>query len=222
MRATWVSARRGRPAAQYREQQKVRRPLPTLVSQSAAAEIVIGTRESLLDRMRAADHKLLQSVRLKIALMARALHKVAIDRTRLHRAIGRQMQRIDELDYGLRERWRRTLVIRRRALDQAAARLGQLDIRLKFAAARRRLDASDAAVTQSIRLRLSRAREELGPLEAHLKQLSPLTILERGYAIVERDGTIVKSPGDAPVGSEVKVRLTHGRLKATVSESHPE
>src|ERR1700679_3602643 len=70
---------------------------------SAAAEIVVCTRESLYERLNAADHKLLQSVRLKIALLARALHKVAIDRARLHRAIGRQMQRVDEMDYRLRE-----------------------------------------------------------------------------------------------------------------------
>jgi len=53
------------------------------------------------------DHKLLQSIRLKIALLARALHNVAVDRARLHRAIGRQMQRVDELDYRLRELWAR-------------------------------------------------------------------------------------------------------------------
>jgi len=70
-----------------------------------------------------------------------------------------------------------------------------MDVRLQFAAARRRLEASDAALTQSMRLRLSRAGSRLGPLEAHLKQLSPLTILDRGYAIVEREGKIVKSSG---------------------------
>src|SRR5439155_5475794 len=107
---------------------------------SAAAEIVICTRESLLNRLRAADHKLLQSVRLKIALLARALHNVAIDRARLHRAIGRQMQRVDELDYRLRELLRASLAGRKRALEGASARLSQMDIRLQFAAARRRLD----------------------------------------------------------------------------------
>src|SRR6202158_398113 len=47
---------------------------------SAAAELVICTHESLVDRLDASDSKLLQSVRLKIALSARALHGVAVDR----------------------------------------------------------------------------------------------------------------------------------------------
>ena len=189
---------------------------------SAAAELVICTRESLVDRLDAADSKLLQSVRLKIALLARALHGVAVDRGRLHRAIGRQMQRVDELDYRLRDRWRASMNARQRALDQTSARLAQLDLRLKFAAARRRLDGCSAAVMQSIRLRLSRARGALATLDAHLAQLSPLKILDRGYAIVQRDGKIVKSPADAPAGSDIHVRLAEGRLRANVRESSRE
>jgi exodeoxyribonuclease VII large subunit len=188
---------------------------------SAAAEIVVCTRESLFERLNAADHKLLQSVRLKIALLARALHNVAIDRARLHRAIGRQMQRVDELDYRLRELWRASLAVRKRTLEGASARLSQMDVRLQFAAARRRLEASDTRLVQSMRLRLSRARGRLGPLEAHLKQLSPLTILERGYAIVEREGKIVKAPADAPIGSEIRVRLAKGGLDAQVTRQAP-
>jgi exodeoxyribonuclease VII large subunit len=69
---------------------------------------------------------------------------------------------------------------------------------------------------QSMKLRLSHARGTLGPLDAHLAQLSPLKILDRGYAIVEKDGKIVKSPADAPVGSDVAIRLSDGRLKARV------
>ncbi len=186
---------------------------------SAAAEIVIATRQSLVERLHAADQKLLQSARLKIALSARKLHGVAVDRARLHRTIGKRMQRVDELDYALRELGRGALTDQRRALDRTVARLSQLDIRLKFAAVRRRLAASDATVMQSMRLRLHRARGDYSVLAAHLKQLSPLTILERGYAIVEREGKIVKSPEDAPAGSEVSVRLAKGGLNAMVTET---
>lgn len=69
-----------------------------------------------------------------------------------------------------------------------------------------------------MKLRLSRASGALGPLDAHLAQLSPLKILDRGYAIAERDGKIVKSPADAPVGSDVTVRLSKGRLVTRVRE----
>jgi len=188
---------------------------------SAAAELVVPTHESLLEKLMSCERTLLQAARLKIALSMRALHAAAIDRARLHRAIGRQMQRVDELDYRLREQWRDDLAVRRQRLDALAEKLGRLDIRLKFAAARRRLDACDAKAQQIVRLRLSRARGEMLPLQAHLVQLSPLKILERGYAIVQKDGQIVKTFEDAPTGSSVSIRLSTGRLQATVTEANP-
>ncbi len=102
---------------------------------SAAAEMVICTRESLEERLRAGSIKLRQAIRLSFAMLARRLHVLAVDQTTLHRAIGKQMQRVDELDYRMRDRWRATLDGRRRTLDRAASKLAQLDLRLKFARA---------------------------------------------------------------------------------------
>jgi exodeoxyribonuclease VII large subunit len=184
---------------------------------SAAAELVICTRQSLEDRVGACEIKLRQAMRLSIALLARRLHTLAVDRTRLHRAIGKQMQRVDELDYRVRERWRALIDVRRRALDVLTSNLGRLDVRLELGRRRRRLESCEAALTQSMQMYLSRARGSLGPAEAHLQQLSPLKILERGYAIVERDGNIVKSPKDAPPQSDIRVRLAEGELRAQVS-----
>ena len=183
---------------------------------SAAAELVIGTRRSMEDRIDACEIKLRQGMRLHLALMGRRFHALAVDQARLHRAIGKQMQRVDELDYRLRERWRAVIDARRRAVEAASARLSQLDVRLRFARARRKLETCEASLEQGMKLRLSEARGSLAELEAHLRQLSPLKTLERGYAIVQRDGMVVKSPEDAPAGSEITVRLSDGQLNAEV------
>ncbi len=135
--------------------------------------------------------------------------------------IGRQSQKVDDLDDRLRDNWRSAMAARQNALDAAAARLSSLDLRLRFAEIRRRLEACDTAIGQAVRLRLSHAQGELMALEAHLKQLSPLAILDRGYAIVEREGKIVKSPEDAPVGSEIQVRLAKGGVSAVVTAITP-
>ncbi len=183
---------------------------------SAAAELVICTRQSLEERMHACEIKLRQAIRLSLSLLARRWHSLAVDQATLHRAIGKQMQRVDELDYRIRDRWRAVFDERRRTLNRATARLTQLDVRLKFAHAQRSLEGCVAAVTQAMKLRLSRARGELYSLDAHLAQLSPVKILDRGYAIVEKDGKIVKSPMDAPADSEVKIRLAKGELRGRV------
>jgi exodeoxyribonuclease VII large subunit len=183
---------------------------------SAAAELVICTRQSLEDRVEGCENKLRQAMRLSIALLHRRLNTLAVDRTRLHRAIGKQMQRIDELDYRLRERWRTLFAAKLREINNLESRLGASDVRLKLARRRRRLDACENALGQSMERYLNRARQSLGPAEAHLQQLSPLRVLERGYAIVEHDGKVVKNQSDAPPESDIRVRLAEGELKAKV------
>ncbi len=188
---------------------------------SAAAELVIGTREQLFDQLDVFDHKLVQSVRYRLAMAARRLHQQGVERASavLHRGIGRLQQRVDELEYRLRERTGTAAASRRQRLEQLLARLRSLDLRLRIAAARRRLEAADAALLQLVRLRVTRAHGRLDPLTAHLTQLSPLKILERGYALVtDATGRIVKEPADASVGSEIDVRLARGQIAARVIE----
>jgi exodeoxyribonuclease VII large subunit len=188
---------------------------------SAAAELVIGTREQLFDQLDVFDHKLLQSVRYRLAMAARRLQQQGVERATsvLHRGIGRLQQRVDELEYRLRERTGAAAAARRQRLEQLIVRLRSLDLRLRIAAARRRLEAADAAVLQLVRMRLTRAHGRLDPLIAHLTQLSPLKILERGYALVtDASGRIVKEPTDAPVGSEIDVRLARGQIAVRVIE----
>jgi exodeoxyribonuclease VII large subunit len=183
---------------------------------SAAAELVICTRESLVERVNGCESKLRHAMQYHLAILHRRLHAIEVDRSTLHRAIGKQMQRIDELDYAVRDRWRALAESRRRAIAALSARLAQLDVRLQFARARRRLDGFEAAMEQSMKLSLNQAHRDLGPLEAHLAQLSPLKILDRGYAIVEHDGRVVKLPSEAPAESEIGIRLAGGRMKARV------
>ncbi|MEO8099245.1 MAG: exodeoxyribonuclease VII large subunit [Acidobacteriota bacterium] len=185
---------------------------------SAAAELVIATRQSLTDNLHACEHKLKQSVRLTLAVAARHFHRVEVEPANLRHLIGRRTQRVDELDYRIRDTMRARLQQSKRVLDDSAMRLARKDVRLRFAEARRKADALGEAMRQRMRLRLRDARGELGPLSAHLQQLSPLKILDRGYAIVERDGTVVKSPQDAPVDSTVRVRVAKGEFRARVVE----
>lgn len=183
---------------------------------SAAAEMVIATRQSLVDHLRAADHKLRQSARLTLLLAARQLREVAVNEPRLRSMIGRHIQRVDELEYRMRDSIRAVLGQRVRSLDTTAARLARKDVRLRFAEARRKAGVLDQALRQLAQLRLRDAKAALTPLATKLEQLSPLTILDRGYAIVEREGNIVKSPADAPVESTVRIRVAKGSLNARV------
>jgi exodeoxyribonuclease VII large subunit len=74
-------------------------------------------------------------------------------------------------------------------------------------------------LAQLVHQRLTRAQARFHPLLAHLTQLSPLKILDRGYAIVTNPaGTIVKDAAEAPAGSIIGVRLSKGALAAEVKK----
>ena len=186
---------------------------------SAAAELVICPREQIFDQITVFDHKLLQATRYRLAMAARALHERGVERGSaiLHRNVGRLQQRVDELDYRMRGRAQSASSIRRKRLEELTGRLRSLDLRLRIARARRRLEAADTAAAQLVHLRLARAHGRLNPLIAHLTQLSPLKILERGYAIVtNQDGVIVKQAADAPADSRVDIRIAQGKIAARV------
>jgi exodeoxyribonuclease VII large subunit len=187
---------------------------------SAAAEMAICTREELLDRIAAARAKSTQAVRYRLAMLERRLRQQGIDRALnlLHRRIGRGLQRVDEQEYRMRERIRAALESRERARRALETRLKGFDVRPRLAADRRRLDTAHTALLQTIRLRLARRRSVLDQLSAKLSQLSPLRILERGYAIVSGESGILKDSAGAPPHSRIHVRLAKGTLDAEVVE----
>ena len=187
---------------------------------SAAAELVICTREQVFEQLSVFDHKLTQSVRYRVAMSARRLHQQGVERASsvLHRAIGRRLQRVDELDYNLRRTVNLRISLARKRLEEKSKRLRDLDLRLRLSAARRRLESSEAKLRVLVGVRISRSRGLLEPLIAHVTQLSPLRILERGYAIVsDARGLIVKGPEDAPRDSVIDVRLAKGKIRAKVT-----
>ncbi len=147
---------------------------------SAAAELVICTRRQLFEQVDAASGRLEKEMRYRLTHAARRLHELGIERATsvVHRALGRRLQRVDEIDFRLRS----------------------LDPRLRLAAIRRRQELAEAALWDRIRLRMVRKRATLDSLAAQLAHLSPLGILERGYAIVQdQQGRIVKDAEAAPV-----------------------
>lgn len=186
---------------------------------SAAAEMIVCTRQELLDRIAGSRQKLAQMLRYRLAMAGRRLHQHGIERalSLLNRSIGRELQRIDEQEYRLRERVRGLLESRQRARRLLESRLRFYDLRPRFARDRRRLDSAAGSVMQMARLQLNRRKSRLDSLSAKLSQLSPLRILERGYAIVtDEAGTILKDSHAVPDGSLIQARLASGNLRARV------
>ncbi len=187
---------------------------------SAAAEIVICTRESLLEQIAAYRAKATQGLRYRILVCSRDLQQRGAQRavTLVQRSLTRRAQRLDELDLQLRRLEKRTMDARCRRLEELSRRLAATDLRLRFARIRHRQTLLQEALSNCVRSSLWKGKQRYERVQAHLTQLSPLAVLARGYAIVEdRDKHILRSAAEASVGEPVRIRLHSGELEAVVS-----
>lgn len=66
---------------------------------------------------------------------------------------------------------------------------------------------------------MERRRHRFALLGEKLDALSPLKVLVRGYAVVQKpDGSSIQNTAQTHIGEEITVRLSQGRLKARVKE----
>jgi exodeoxyribonuclease VII large subunit len=63
---------------------------------------------------------------------------------------------------------------------------------------------------------LDERRSELGRLGAQMAALSPLAVLDRGYAMVQKDGAIVRDAAQVRPRDRLRVRLAKGQLDVVV------
>jgi exodeoxyribonuclease VII large subunit len=192
---------------------------------SAAAEILSLTHAEILNRVQVAENQLTREMRHRLATARHELQKSGVERVAntLIRDIGRRLQRIDDYEYRLRAGVRLTidrLALRQRNLED---RLKRCDQRVQLERSKGRVEAACAVLVRVIRTRIAKRRERIEIAAAALKQLSPVKVLERGYAVVfNAEGRLVKDAASAPAGSEIRVRLAAGQLDATVNQSHSE
>ncbi|HSX68469.1 exodeoxyribonuclease VII large subunit [Nocardioides sp.] len=74
---------------------------------------------------------------------------------------------------------------------------------------------------RSLGHQLDRAVDEVGHQRARARALSPLATLERGYAVLQdADGHVVTRRGGVTSGAAVTIRVTDGRIAATVAADH--
>ena len=176
------------------------------------------------DRVQTARAQSIQALRYRLAMLERRLRQQGIDRAAgaLRLRMGRAQQRIDDLGYRMRDRIRASTGLRERRRRALEDRLRRFDMRPRLAAARRGMEAASAAADRCIRMRLALRRSAWERAAAKLGQLSPLRILERGYAIVSNESGVLKDAALAPPGSGIRVRLARGRLDAVVERQIPE
>jgi exodeoxyribonuclease VII large subunit len=110
----------------------------------------------------------------------------------------------------------RIVDLRSRVQEQALSHAFD-EVKSRLRNARRRYDAASAACSGLVEASLQEARERLGRAAVSLDALSPLAVLQRGYAIAQdASGKPVRDAASVVSGDEITVRLAKGKLKTRV------
>ena len=106
--------------------------------------------------------------------------------------------------------------LRARVQEQALSHAFD-EVKSRLTTARRRYESASSACHASIDEKLQDGRERLALAAASLDALSPLGVLQRGYAIAQdASGKLVRDAASVNAGDEVSVRLAKGKLNTRV------
>ena len=186
---------------------------------SAAAELVTAAQHRIAEYVATQSHRLDRGMRLRLLQAQQCLSTLRVDRaeSRVSTFLLRSAQRLDDLIFRLESAVVSSLRSRRARVDTLAAGCIRHDPRQSIAQARMRLINLHTRLDRSFDRSLKRAAFRLGSLDARLRALSPLSVLDRGYALVfAADGAVVRSSSQLAGGDIVTTRLAEGSFTSRV------
>ena len=186
---------------------------------SAAAELITETHHNIEEYLATQAHRLERALRFQLLQARQRLTQVEAGRAenRVAMLLRRLGQRLDDgtirLDAAIIAKTRRQ---QSRVAEMAAVVLHH-DPRRSLAHARQHLSDFRARLERSVERLMQTSVVKLGSFDARLHSLSPLAVLERGYALVlTADGVLVRSTSQITSGDSLTTRLADGSFASRV------
>jgi exodeoxyribonuclease VII large subunit len=107
----------------------------------------------------------------------------------------------------------------RRRFELLSAAVHHYDLRRVLSGTRKDLESLTAALASVMRNVLLQHRVRSERLHTALESLSPLAILDRGYALIfDYEGKLLKDSSRVQIGDTVSARLASGQIEASVTK----
>jgi exodeoxyribonuclease VII large subunit len=188
---------------------------------SAAAELVIRSRQEIEEQAESLHRRLEKAMRYRLLMARQGLTELAQHGAfaRIVDLFHRRQQRLDDLVYRLAHSQRDVLERQRRRFETLSAAVRHYDARRVLHGIRQQLSARVSALNATVQTLLLRHRGQLEQLSGQVNALSPLAILDRGYALVfDGSGQLLKDASRVKAGDEISARLRTGTVTATVKK----
>lgn len=188
---------------------------------SAAAELITEAQHRVAERVENQTSRLERAARFQVLHERQKLESIGMDRAerRLTSGLRRIEQQLDDLGFRMEASVTGLLRLRQREVAELAGDVLHHEPRQMVARARERLNVSQTRMERSIERTVRRGAATAQALEARLRSLSPLAVLERGYALVlGDDGGVIRSASQVAKGDRVRTRLSDGEFGSTVED----
>lgn len=191
---------------------------------SAAAELVTEAQFKIAEVLAALSHRLERAAGYRLLQARNGFAGVEISRaeSRISALLHRLAQRLDEAVLCLDTAMTAHLRARRNRVMELAEAILHRDPRPRLAHAREHLADFRARLQRSTERLLESSAAKLGALDARLQSLSPLAVLDRGYALVlSSEGALIRSTVQLTPGDPVTTRLADGSFISRVESTAP-
>jgi exodeoxyribonuclease VII large subunit len=190
---------------------------------SAAAELLTASQLGVSDRLNRLQSRLTRSNRYNLLRLHQRLTALNADAI-LRRALAtfeRRAQHLDDLADRAETTTNRSLRTRNQRLAQLETRLRHQDASLRLANDRYHFQSLHQRLNSSRAIPLQQAHSRLNRAISRLESLSPLRVLERGYALIYGpDGNLLRTAANAPINTTITAQLAKGRLRANVTSNN--
>ena len=189
---------------------------------SAAAELITEAQHKVAEHLAEQSHRLERAARFQLLLARQRLTRLPVSRSesRVAALLHRLEQRLDDLSLRMEAAVSSQLRERQSQIGELTAAVLRHDPRQDLAAAREALATCRTRLDRSLERTLHRSAARLSALDARLHSLSPLAVLDRGYALVlDANGAVVRSTTQLARGDKVLTRLSDGAFISRVESA---
>jgi exodeoxyribonuclease VII large subunit len=188
---------------------------------SAAAELVIRSLQEVETQAAALGQRLTRAMRYRLLMGRQSLTELAQHGAfaRMMELIRQRQQRLDDLNHRLEVAERQIIDRVRRRWEMISSAVRHYDLRLILSGTRKELESWTTALVAVARSVLLQHRVRSERLQTVLESLSPLAILDRGYALIfDAQGNLLKDASGVEVGDAISARLARGQIQAAVTK----
>jgi exodeoxyribonuclease VII large subunit len=191
---------------------------------SAAAELITEAQHNIAEFLSTQEQRLERATSFQLLQARQRLTHLPISRAegRVNALLHRLEQRLDELISRQEATMSSQLRDQQRTVADLTAAVLRHDPRQGLARARERLATCRTYLDRSLERQLHASIATVSALNARLQSLSPLAVLDRGYALViDAQGALVRSTEQVAAGDKVTTRLSDGVFSSRVEAAKP-